>query len=237
MTCSMRGSADDDFGMLGMAAGVSRLYREALAESAGIILIAGAAGSGRSTTVEAGLARRADALALEIDDRAGAEAAIDTALSGRLVLAAIRASDSVGAIARLRAMKVEPFPIASTVRAAIGQRLVKRLCSDCRAPVQAAGSLSALLGFDPGTLVHEPRGCASCAGDGYRGMIGLFEGFALDGAIRRLTGLGGDEAVIASHAFRDRPNLAGAARAMVREGLISADEAVRASRTPLLEAC
>jgi len=233
----MRGPADDEFELLGMAPGVGRLFADALAEPAGVILIAGPAGSGRSTTIAAALAKRPDALAVGIEDRAGAEAAIDAALSGRLVLAEIDAGDCVGAIARLRAMRVEPFPIAASVRATIAQRLVEGLCSDCRVPVQAAGSLSALLGFDPGTLVYEPRGCVSCGGTGFAGKIGLFEGFAFDAPIRRLIGFGGDEAIIASHAFRDRPNFGGAARAMVRSGLIRAEEGVRASRVHMLEAC
>jgi general secretion pathway protein E len=125
--------------------------------------------------------------------------------------------------------------IAAGLRLVIAQRLARRLCPQCREPAQAGANVSAQLGFDPGTFVYMPRGCGACDGSGYRGRIGLFEALPVEGAIRRLVGMDGDEAVIASHAFRDRPNLSGAARFMVRQGLIGAEEAVLLSRTPVRE--
>jgi general secretion pathway protein E len=133
-------------------------------------------------------------------------------------------------------MKIEPFLLASTLRAVIAQRLVRRLCPSCRQPVQATGSVSALLGFDSGTVIYEARGCSECGGSGYRGRIGVFEAVRIDDTIRRLINGGGDEAVIASHAFRNTPNLASAARALVREGVTTAEEAVRVSRHEMVDA-
>src|SRR5580765_2802384 len=227
--------ADDAFGRLGMAEGARAPLREALAARHGLILVAGPEGSGRSATIEAVLGEAPAAMiAGEICDRASAEAAIRAA-SSRLVLAAIQAADAVGAITRLRDCRIDPPMIAASLRLVIAQRQARRLCPDCRAPAQADSNVSALLGFDPGTFVYEPRGCGSCGGSGYRGRIGLFEALPVEGAIRRLIGMDGDEAVIASHAFRDRPNLSGAARAMVRQGLIGAEEAVFLSRTAARE--
>jgi len=227
--------ADDAFGRLGMAESVAATLREALAARHGLILIAGPAGSGRSATLEAALAASPEALvAGEISDRADAEAAVRAAPS-RLILATIRGGHAVGAIARLRELRIDPFTLAAGLKLVIAQRLARRLCPECRTPEQAGANVSALLGFDPGTFVYVPRGCARCDGSGYRGRIGLFEALPVDGTIRRLIGMDGDEAVIASHAFRDRPNLSGAARAMVRQGLIGAEEAVFLSRTPVRE--
>src|SRR3546814_410667 len=127
-------------------------------------------------------------------------------------------------------MKIEPFLLASTLRAVIAQRLVRRLCPHCREPVQASGSVSALLGFDPGAVIYEARGCGECGNSGFKGRIGVFEAVRIDDAIRRLINAGGDEAVIASHAFRNAPNLGSAARVLVREGVTTAEEAVRISR-------
>lgn len=227
---------DDELGRLGMADGVARLFADALAERDGLILIAGPEGSGRRATIAAALARNpgTHVTAEIVDD---ADDAMRAAAPGRLVLAPIRAGDAVGAIALLRALRVDPLSIAATVRASIAQRAARRLCLACREPIQATGNISALLGFDPGTLVYRARGCGACEGTGYRGRIGLYEMIRVEGAIRRLIGMDGDEAVIASHAFRDGPNLSGAARAMVRDGLIAADEAVMLSRGPaVLEA-
>jgi general secretion pathway protein E len=128
-------------------------------------------------------------------------------------------------------MKIEPFLLASTLRAVIAQRLVRRLCQSCREPIQAPNALSALLGFDPGAIVFRARGCPECSNSGYRGRIGVFEAVRIDDTIRRLINSGGDEAVIASHAFRHAPNLASAARALVRDGSTTAEEAIRISRT------
>jgi general secretion pathway protein E len=227
--------ADDAFGRLGMTEAAGASFRTALGARHGLILVAGPAGSGRSATLQAGLEEAPEAMiAGEIRDRGSAEEAVGAA-SSRLVLAAIQAGQAVGAISRLRDYRIDPFTIAATMRLAIAQRLARRLCPQCREPAQAGGNLSALLGFDPGAFVYVPRGCGACESSGYRGRIGLFEALPVEGAIRRLIGMDGDEAVIASHAYRDRPNLSGAARFMVRQGLIGAEEAVFLSRTPVRE--
>jgi general secretion pathway protein E len=227
--------ADDAFGRLGLSEEASGPLREALSAGDGVILVAGPAGSGRGATLDAALGAAPDSLIVEeINDRATAERAI-AAASTRLVLAAIQADHAVGAISRLRDLRIEPFSIAARLRLVVAQRSARRLCPDCRTPEQAGSNLSARLGFDPGTFVYAPRGCESCDGSGYRGRIGLFEALPVDVAIGRLIGMDGDEAVIASHAFRERPNLSGVARAMVRHGLIGAEEAIHHTRTPVRE--
>ncbi len=167
----------------------------------------------------------------EIRDRETAEIAVQSALTGHLVLSTVHTNDAVGAITRLRDMKVEPFLLASTVRAVIAQRLVRRLCPDCRRPVQSDGSAAALLGFDRGTVVYEPVGCDNCGGTGYKGRIGVFEAIRVDDDMRRLINGGGDEAAIARHAFLKQPNLAGAARVLARKGETTPEEAIRISRS------
>lgn len=227
--------ADDIFGRLGMADAVRAPLLEALREPDGLILIAGPLNSGRTATIEAALDTVQDAVpASEICSRASAEAAIGMA-STQLVLAPIDARHAVGVLSRLREYRIDPSSIAASLRLVIAQRSARRLCRDCRVPEQADGNVSALLGFDPGTFVYVPRGCRNCDGSGYRDHIGIFEALPVDAAIRRLIAIGGDESLIASHAFRDRPSLNGAARLMVRQGLIAAEDAVALSRTPVRE--
>ena len=172
----------------------------------------------------------------EIRDRETAEIAVQASLTGHLVLSTVHTNDAIGAITRMRDMKVEPFLLASTLRGVIAQRLVRRLCPSCRRPVQAQGSVSALLGFDPGAIVYEPVGCEECGGTGFKGRIGVFEAIRIDETIRRLINDGGDEAIIARHAFINAPNLGSAARQMVRDGLTTPEEAVRVSRSDMAEA-
>ncbi|MDF0541531.1 type II secretion system ATPase GspE [Sphingobium sp. H39-3-25] len=262
--------------LLGMTGTADRIFREALAEPNGIILVTGPTGSGKTTTLYAGIRQLNDGsrniltvedpveyamdgvgqtqvnakvgltfaaglrailrqdpdvvMVGEIRDRETAEIAVQASLTGHLVLSTVHTNDAVGAITRMRDMRVEPFLLASTLRAVIAQRLVRRLCQHCREPVQADKSASALLGFDPGTIVYQARGCPECNGTGFKGRIGVFEAIRIDDTIRRLINDGGDESLIARHAFLNAANLGSAARALVREGQTTPEEAIRVSR-------
>jgi len=262
--------------LLGLSGNAEVVLREALAEPNGIILVTGPTGSGKTTTLYAGMQQLNDGsrniltvedpveyavdgvgqtqvnakvgmsfaaglrailrqdpdvvMVGEIRDRETADIAVQAALTGHLVLSTVHTNDALGAITRMRDMKVEPFLLASTLRAVIAQRLVRRLCPTCREPVQAEKSVAALLGFDPGTMVYRAVGCPECSNTGYKGRIGVFEAVRVDTAIRRLINDGGDEAIIARHAFVNAPNLGSAARALVKGGQTTPEEAIRISR-------
>jgi general secretion pathway protein E len=166
----------------------------------------------------------------EIADRETAAVAVEASLNGHLVLSAINTNDAVSAIARLRDLHVDPFLMASSLRAIIGQRTVRRLCEHCRMPIQAEGSLASLLGFDRGTVVFRATGCNLCNQTGFQGHIGVFEAIRIDETTRRLINGGGDEARISAHAFYKQPGLASAARNMVQQGVTTAEEGIRISR-------
>jgi general secretion pathway protein E len=172
----------------------------------------------------------------EIRDRETADIAVQASLTGHLVLSTVHTNDAVGAITRLKDLKVEPFLLASTLRAVVAQRLVRRLCPDCREPVQADNKVAALLGIDAGSVVWRAAGCDSCGQTGYKGRIGVFEAVRIDDSIRRYIYDGGDEAMIARHAFLRAPTLAGAARVMVRDGLTTPEEAIRIARREEIDA-
>jgi general secretion pathway protein E len=90
----------------------------------------------------------------EIRDSETAEIAIQASLTGHLVLSSVHTNDAAGAITRLRDMGIEPFLLASTLRAVIAQRLVRRLCSHCAEPHPADDAVAALIGVAPGTPVR-----------------------------------------------------------------------------------
>src|SRR3712207_2997729 len=261
---------------LGMPGNIEAMFREALGEPNGIVLVTGPTGSGKTTSLYAGLRLLNDGtrniltvedpveyavegvgqtqvndkvglsfatglrailrqdpdvvMVGEIRDRETADIAVQASLTGHLVLSTVHTNDAVGAITRMRDMKIEPFLLASTLRAVIAQRLVRRLCPTCRTPVEASGSVGELLRFESGSIIYEARGCGDCSNSGYKGRIGVFEAVRIDDTIRRLINAGGDETAIAAHAFRSAPNLGAAARALVREGVTTAEEAVRISR-------
>lgn len=166
----------------------------------------------------------------EIRDRETADIAVQASLTGHLVLSTVHTNDAPGAITRLRDMKVEPFLLASSLRAVLAQRLVRRLCEQCRAPQDQAAGVAALFGLPAGTVTYRAVGCERCGGSGYRGRIGLFEAVAVDGEIRRLILEGGDETAIAAHAFARGPSLSAAARELVVTGVTTPEEAIRVSR-------
>lgn len=115
----------------------------------------------------------------EIRDAETAEIAINASLTGHLVLSTLHTNDSAGAFARLIDMGVEPFLVASAVSGVLAQRLVRRLCKECKSPEIIADRtrrgivLPEILA--PGTTIYEPVGCEKCGGTGYKGRGGIFE--------------------------------------------------------------
>jgi len=167
----------------------------------------------------------------EIRDRETADIATQAALTGHLVLSTVHTNDAVGAITRLRDMKIEPFLIASTVRAVIAQRLVRRLCPACSVETAPPPAIRTMLRLADDALVREPKGCGACGQSGYRGRIGVFELIRIDDRIRAIINDNGDEAAITRIAFADVDTLASSARRLVQEGKTSPEEALRILRS------
>ena len=167
----------------------------------------------------------------EIRDRETADIATQASLTGHLVLSTVHTNDAVGAITRLRDMKIEPFLIASTLRVVIAQRLIRRLCPECCIADMPAPGVRSALKLKKDEIVRSPRGCEACGQAGYRGRIGLFELIRIDDRIRAVINDNGDEDAIAKLAFADGDTLAKAARRLVREGVTSPEEAVRILRS------
>ena len=166
----------------------------------------------------------------EIRDRETAEIAVQASLTGHLVLSTVHTNDAAGAITRMRDMGVEPFLLASTLRAVIAQRLVRRLCKVCRGEKEIEAGLAGILGIEPGTTVAAAKGCAACAQSGYTGRIGVFEAIRIDDAVRRMIHDNAEEGAIAAHAFADTPSLLQSARALVLAGETTPEEAARIVR-------
>ena len=171
----------------------------------------------------------------EIRDRETAEIAVQASLTGHLVLSTVHTNDAVGAITRMRDMRVEPFLLASTLRAVVAQRLVRRLCEVCRREGPATAALAGMLGVAEGTPVWEPKGCPACSNTGFKGRVGVFEAVRIDDTVRRLINEGADESAIANHVFARSPTLSQAARELVLAGVTTPEEAVRVSRREIAE--
>ncbi len=123
----------------------------------------------------------------ETRDTETAQIAVRSALTGHLVLTTLHTNDAPGALVRLVDMGIEPYLLASALRAVVSQRLVRRLCLHCRKPAQTPFDMS-FLGAKAqrildGVRPWEPHGCPECMG-GYRGRIGLFEFMRMDDTVR-----------------------------------------------------
>jgi general secretion pathway protein E len=124
----------------------------------------------------------------EIRDFETAEIAIRAAMTGHLVFSTLHTNDAVGGITRLTDMGVEPFLLASVVRAFIAQRLVRTICPDCKKstayPVEYLRQIGAL--GSPGLKYYKGEGCEGCRQTGYRGRAAIYEICVLTEAMRRL---------------------------------------------------
>ena len=114
----------------------------------------------------------------EIRDLETAEIAVQSALTGHLVLSTLHTNDAVSAFTRLVDMGVEPFLVATSVRAVQAQRLVRRLCTHCSRPAEVLPAVTRLvdpIAPDGAANWHAAVGCTQCQGTGYRGRLGIYE--------------------------------------------------------------
>ncbi len=127
----------------------------------------------------------------EIRDVETAEIAVQAALTGHLVLSTLHTNDAAGTITRLLDMGVEDYLLTSTLNGVSAQRLVRTLCTACRARERALPELVAQLGLErfsegPEVELWRAVGCAACNGTGYRGRTSLVETLVVDDELRRL---------------------------------------------------
>jgi type IV pilus assembly protein PilB len=222
-----------DLDGLGMEDDDRRRFERAVGSTHGAILVTGPTGSGKTTTLYAGLTEvntpdrtivtvedpveyeldgvkqmqvnpktgltfaaglrallRADpdiVMVGEIRDPETAQIAIESALTGHLVLTTLHANDAPLAAARLIEMGMEPFLVTSSVECVVAQRLVRRLC-ECKQPVKLSKAMLAENGFDSprGMTAYEPGSCVRCAHTGYKGRTGLYEVMVMTDRVRRM---------------------------------------------------
>jgi type IV pilus assembly protein PilB len=126
----------------------------------------------------------------EIRDQETAKIAIESALTGHLVLSTLHTNDAPGAITRLTEMGVEPFLISSSVDCVLGQRLARKLCDECKEEYVPAKQMCLDAGFAEDNLPEKlwrARGCKKCSLTGYRGRMGVHEVMMMSEEISRLT--------------------------------------------------
>lgn len=123
----------------------------------------------------------------EIRDAETAEMAVRAAQTGHLVPATLHTNDAIGAITRMRDLGVEPYLLSASLNGVIAQRLVRKLCTQCRVPVDSFGVTSGGLGE------HQAAGCPRCHDTGYLGRVALGEVLEVDDDLREIINRGASE--------------------------------------------
>jgi general secretion pathway protein E len=157
----------------------------------------------------------------EIRDLETAQIAVQASLTGHLVLATLHTNDSVSAVTRLTDMGVEPFLLSSSLLGVVAQRLVRRLCQECK---EAS--------IEPdGRTVYRPVGCPACSHTGYSGRTGIHELFTIDETQRRLIHEGTSEEDMRQAAAADGMlNMRQDGERWIRSGVTSPEEVIRVTR-------
>ncbi len=167
----------------------------------------------------------------EIRDLETVEIAVQASLTGHLVLSTLHTNTAVGAITRLRDMGVEPFLLSSSIIGVMAQRLLRRLCPDCREPYSATRANLKTLAFtpEPGEqlTLYRAKGCKSCNYQGYRGRSGIFELVVIDDAMKNLIHDGAGEHELERQARTRSRSILENAREKAIRGETSLEEIIR----------
>jgi len=145
----------------------------------------------------------------EIRDRETAQIAIEASLTGHLVLSTVHTNDSAGAVTRLVEMGIEPFLVASSLTTVLAQRLIRRLCKECRVAYEPTEEEVAKLGISlenflrlcQGKPIYKASGCTACNKIGYRGRTGIYELLLVDDEIRQIVLKSTDSSAIKKRAI------------------------------------
>lgn len=168
----------------------------------------------------------------EIRDPESAQIAIESALTGHLVLSTLHTNDAPSALTRLLEMGIEPFLIASAVDCVSSQRLARRLCERCKEPYQPEQDFLDGVGFkwDNGQerVLYRPRGCAACNNTGFKGRVGIYEVLNVTEKIESLVAKNAPHVEIAETARKEgMRSLREDGFTKVREGVTSIEEILR----------
>ncbi len=168
----------------------------------------------------------------EIRDFETAEIAIKAALTGHLVLSTLHTNDAPSTVSRLMNMGIEPFLVATSVNLIQAQRLIRRICQDCKEEAPTPVPALVDLGFSPEEArtikTYRGRGCQNCNGTGYKGRIGLYEVMEITDELRELILVGASALELRKKAIEEGMiTLRSSGLEKLRQGITTIDEVVR----------
>ena len=170
----------------------------------------------------------------EIRDFETAQIAVQAALTGHLVLSTVHTNDAPGTVTRLIDMGIEPFLISSAVILILAQRLIRKICMDCREPIKVHPQLLIDLGIAPDEVksfsVYKGKGCPICNNTGYKGRIGLYEVMPMKEEVKELILSRASTSEIKKEAMRlGMKTLRQSGIVKIKEGVTTVEEVLRST--------
>jgi type IV pilus assembly protein PilB len=164
----------------------------------------------------------------ETRDKESAAIVIQAALTGHLVFTTLHTSDAASTFVRLMEMDIQPLLISTSLIGVVAQRLVRRICPECKESYLPDAAAGKYLGLEEGTPVYKGRGCDRCNLSGYRGRVGIYEVLVANEEIRHLVAQGRSSEEIRKKAVAGgMRTLKEYSAALLREGLTTVDEVLR----------
>jgi len=259
---------------LGFSEDIRSNLRASLAKNEGIILVTGPTGSGKTTTLYAGLQEISDrtqniltiedpveyalegvgqtqvnnktgltfakglrailrqdpdiVMVGEIRDKETAEIAIQSSLTGHLVLSTVHTNSAVNAITRLRDMGIEPYLLSSSIIFVLSQRLVRKLCPHCKAIDTEANIFAKKHGIKQN--IYKSVGCDKCEGTGYKGRLSIGECIKFDSKLSELIYNSSSEAELSNYVHQTSKKLFEDGLRVINDGETSVAELLRVSQ-------
>ena len=266
-------SAQINIDDLGLPTPILSNYKSSLRDPEGIILFTGPTGSGKTTTMYAGLRYLSDSsqniltvedpieytlsgigqtqvntktgytfakglrailrqdpdvvMVGEMRDVETAQIGIQASLTGHLVLSTVHTNSAVAALTRLRDMGIESFLLASSVRTIISQRLVRRLCKNCKVSSQPTSEAAEIFKLKKNEKVYVAKGCDSCSNTGYQGRIAIAECVQIDKNLKDLIHNNASENEITDYVFKENKSIDEASVDLIKKGVTSCEEIIR----------
>mgnify|MGYP001238014147 FL=1 len=163
----------------------------------------------------------------EMRDAETAQIGIQASLTGHLVLSTVHTNSAIAAITRLRDMGIESFLLASSLRTIISQRLVRRLCLECKVKEEASKEAINLFNLDKNQVVYKSQGCLACSNTGYQGRIAIAECIQVDKELKEMIHNNASENTISDYVFKDNQSIDQASTDLIKNSITSCEELMR----------
>ena len=163
----------------------------------------------------------------EMRDAETAQIGIQASLTGHLVLSTVHTNSAIAAITRLRDMGIESFLLASSLRTIISQRLVRRLCLECKIKEEASKEAINLFNLDKNQVVYKSQGCLACSNTGYQGRIAIAECIQVDKVLKEMIHNNASENIISDYVFKDNQSIDQASTDLIKNSITSCEELMR----------